>query len=124
MSSPAKPLTYLAFALMVLAGLLGGIFAAGYAFADLDTPQAIGSTAPWLVLAILLSVFAYVSRTIAPWALAALTAFTVVRTPIESALARLVDEPLTERPSRLYGEGGSHYQSQGLKLSKHFRAWV
>ena len=38
-------------------------------------------------------------------------------------VARLVYEPLTERPSRLYGESGSHYQSQGLKLSKHFRAW-
>lgn len=39
-------------------------------------------------------------------------------------VARLVYEPLTERPSRLYGQGGSHYQRQGLKLSKHFRAWV
>ena len=38
-------------------------------------------------------------------------------------VARLVYEPLTERPSRLYGESGSHYQSQGLKLSKHFRPW-
>ena len=38
-------------------------------------------------------------------------------------VARLVYEPLTDRPSRLYGEGGSHYQSQGLKLSKHFKAW-
>ncbi|PZU72678.1 MAG: 2'-deoxycytidine 5'-triphosphate deaminase [Brevundimonas sp.] len=38
-------------------------------------------------------------------------------------VARLVYEPLTERPSRLYGESGSHYQSQGLKLSKHFKAW-
>ena len=38
-------------------------------------------------------------------------------------VARLVYEPLTERPSRLYGEGGSHYQSQGLKLSKHFKVW-
>ncbi|MFN3352279.1 MAG: 2'-deoxycytidine 5'-triphosphate deaminase [Brevundimonas sp.] len=38
-------------------------------------------------------------------------------------VARLVYEPLTERPDRLYGEGGSHYQRQGLKLSKHFRDW-
>ena len=38
-------------------------------------------------------------------------------------VARLVFEPLTERPTRLYGEDGSHYQRQGLKLSKHFKAW-
>ena len=38
-------------------------------------------------------------------------------------VAKLVYEPLAERPSRLYGEGGSHYQRQGLKLSKHFRSW-
>lgn len=38
-------------------------------------------------------------------------------------VARLVYEPLTARPARLYGEGGSHYQRQGLKLSKHFRPW-
>ncbi len=38
-------------------------------------------------------------------------------------VARLVFEPLTERPTRLYGEGGSHYQRQGLKLSKHFKVW-
>jgi dCTP deaminase len=38
-------------------------------------------------------------------------------------VARLVYQPLTERPSRLYGENGSHYQRQGLKLSKHFRPW-
>ena len=39
-------------------------------------------------------------------------------------VARLVYEPLTERPSRLYGVGGSHYQRQGLRLSKHFREWL
>jgi dCTP deaminase len=38
-------------------------------------------------------------------------------------VARLVFEPLTERPARLYGQDGSHYQGQGLKLSKHFKAW-
>ena len=39
-------------------------------------------------------------------------------------VARLVFEPLTERPSRLYGFHGSHYQRQGLKLSKHFKVWA
>jgi dCTP deaminase len=38
-------------------------------------------------------------------------------------VARLIYEPLTERPSRLYGFHGSHYQQQGLKLSKHFKVW-
>jgi dCTP deaminase len=38
-------------------------------------------------------------------------------------VARLVFEPLSERPSKIYGFDGSHYQRQGLKLSKHFRAW-
>ena len=39
-------------------------------------------------------------------------------------VAKLVFEPMAERPSRAYGEGGSHYQRQGLKLSKHFRTWA
>ncbi len=38
-------------------------------------------------------------------------------------VARLAFEPLTERPDRLYGFGGSHYQRQGLRLSKHFAEW-
>jgi dCTP deaminase len=38
-------------------------------------------------------------------------------------VARLVYEPLTERPIRLYGDGVSHYQRQGLRLAKHFKAW-
>jgi dCTP deaminase len=38
-------------------------------------------------------------------------------------VARLVYEPLTERPSRLYGAQGSHYLRQGLRLPKHFRPW-
>ena len=36
-------------------------------------------------------------------------------------VARLVYERMTEMPRSLYGELGSNYQSQGLKLSKHFR---
>jgi dCTP deaminase len=39
-------------------------------------------------------------------------------------VARLIFEPLTEKPTRLYGDVRSHYQRQGLKLSKHFKDWV
>ncbi len=36
-------------------------------------------------------------------------------------VGRLIYERMTERPARLYGAGiASHYQGQGLKLSKHF----
>ena len=38
-------------------------------------------------------------------------------------VGRLVYERMLARPKQLYGQGiGSHYQAQGLKLSKHFRA--
>lgn len=36
-------------------------------------------------------------------------------------VAHLVYEALSERPESLYGENGSSYQAQGLRLSKHFR---
>jgi dCTP deaminase len=37
-------------------------------------------------------------------------------------IARLVYEELADRPAKIYGQGiASHYQGQGLKLSKHFR---
>jgi dCTP deaminase len=36
-------------------------------------------------------------------------------------VARLTFEALSQRPERLYGAGGSHYQRQGLRLSKHFK---
>jgi dCTP deaminase len=36
-------------------------------------------------------------------------------------VARLTFEALAERPARLYGWRGSHYQRQGLRLAKHFR---
>ncbi len=40
------------------------------------------------------------------------------------SIGRLVFEPLAAPADALYGAiGGSNYQGQGLKLSKHFRAW-
>jgi dCTP deaminase len=39
-------------------------------------------------------------------------------------IGRLVYEPLTETPDRVYGQVGSNYQKQGLKLSKHFKPFV
>jgi dCTP deaminase len=38
-------------------------------------------------------------------------------------IGRLVYEPLTEKPDKVYGQVGSNYQKQGLKLSKHFKAF-
>ena len=37
-------------------------------------------------------------------------------------VGRLAYERMTEKPDLLYGSGGSSYQGQGLKLSKHFKA--
>jgi len=36
-------------------------------------------------------------------------------------VAKLEFEPLSQAPEFLYGTNGSHYQSQGLRLSKHFK---
>jgi dCTP deaminase len=38
-------------------------------------------------------------------------------------VARLIYEPLSAPPDAYYGDVGSHYQGQGLKLSKLFEAW-
>ncbi len=35
-------------------------------------------------------------------------------------VAKLVFEAMCETPTSLYGQNGSHYQAQGLRLSKHF----
>ncbi len=35
-------------------------------------------------------------------------------------VAKLVFEPMSAVPQTLYGTNGSHYQAQGLRLSKHF----
>lgn len=39
-------------------------------------------------------------------------------------VARLIYEPLAAAPDHVYGEIGSHYQGQGLKLSKLFEPWI
>lgn len=38
------------------------------------------------------------------------------------AVAKLVFEPMAAKPDMVYGAQGSHYQSQGLRLSKHFNS--
>jgi dCTP deaminase len=38
-------------------------------------------------------------------------------------VGRLVFEPLTAQAAKLYGETGSNYRGQGLKLSKNFAPW-
>ena len=41
----------------------------------------------------------------------------------EQVIGRLRYERLTDRPEKIYGAGiGSHYQGQGLKLAKQFKA--
>ena len=37
-------------------------------------------------------------------------------------VCRLVYEPMASVPATLYGAGGSNYQSQGLRLAKHFHS--
>lgn len=37
------------------------------------------------------------------------------------AVARLLFEPMQDKPDILYGQNGSNYQGQSLKLSKHFK---
>lgn len=39
-------------------------------------------------------------------------------------VGKLVFEPLSGPVDKLYGESGSNYQGQGLKLSKHFALWT
>ena len=58
MSRTAKTLRYVAFALMALFGLLGGVFIAGEAFADPGGWRAITMTAAWSIPLIALSVYA------------------------------------------------------------------
>ena len=53
----SKSLKYVAFTLMALFGLVGGLFVAGYAFEDRDFWVATGLTAAWVVPLLALSVY-------------------------------------------------------------------
>ena len=57
MTHTAKVLRYVAFTLMALFGLLGGLFVAGEAFSDPGGWQAVAMTAAWALPLIALSVF-------------------------------------------------------------------
>jgi hypothetical protein len=58
MTHTAKVLRYVAFTLMALFGLFGGLFVAGEAFSDPGGWQAVAMTSAWALPIIVLSVFA------------------------------------------------------------------
>ncbi len=90
MTGAAKVLKYIAFTLMVLVGLVGGLFVAGYAFEDLDTWTAIGSTAAWLVPTVVLCLLALTSSSAVPTVFVVLTGLVSAFTLLDSAVG-LVD---------------------------------
>jgi hypothetical protein len=86
MTGTAKVLRYAAFTLMILVGLLGGLVVAGYAFEDLSTWAAIGSTAAWLLPTVALGVVAFrYPNESAPW-FVGLTGVAAVLTLLDSAV--------------------------------------
>lgn len=81
MTRMAKVLRYVAFTLMALFGLFGGLFVAGYAFDDPGGWVAVGMTALWVLALLALSVFA-IRRPVAAgpvfgWATALVVVFTL-----------------------------------------------
>lgn len=82
MKSTPRILRYAAFAVLALVGLIGGVFAAGYAFADLGTLLALGLTAAWVVPLVAMSVAALRwPEASAPW-LTVLTLAMVLLVPL------------------------------------------
>lgn len=65
MTGIASVLRYVAFTLMALFGLLGGLFVAGYAFEEPGGWAAVGLTASWVLPMAALSVFALLRPTTA-----------------------------------------------------------
>ncbi|HMM97099.1 hypothetical protein, partial [Phycicoccus sp.] len=90
MAGTAKILTYTAFGVMVLFGVVGGLFVAGYAFEDLSTWAAIGSTAAWLVPGVVLCLLALTTYSAVPTVFVGLTGLVSAVTILDSTL-NLVD---------------------------------
>lgn len=85
MTGFASVLRYVAFTLMALFGLLGGLFVAGYAFEDPGGWAAVGMTALWGVPLAAMSILALVRPAAAAPVFIAATALVAVFTLADSA---------------------------------------
>lgn len=84
MTGVAKVLRYTAFGLMVLFGLLGGLFVAGYAFEDPGGWTAILMTAGWALPMLALIVYALVRKQAAGPVFVAVTALVGLGSVVDS----------------------------------------
>ena len=86
MTGMARVLTWIAFSLMVLFGLLGGLFVAGYAFEDPGGWNAVLMTAGWVLPMLALVVYALVRKEAAAPVFIAVTVFVGLSTVLDSLL--------------------------------------
>lgn len=86
MTGTAKALKYTAFTLMVLFGLLGGLFTAGYAFEDPGGWGAVLMTVGWVLPMLALIVYALVRKEAAGPVFVAVTAIVGLFTVLDSLL--------------------------------------
>lgn len=84
MTGAAKVLRYTAFGLMVLFGLLGGLFVAGYAFEDPGGWTAVLMTAGWVLPMLALIGYAVVRKQAAAPVFVAVTAFVGLGSVLDS----------------------------------------
>lgn len=87
MTGTAKVLKYVAFTFMVLFGVLGGLFVAGYAFEDPGGWDAVLMTAGWVLPMLALVVYALVRKDAAGPVFIAVTAFVGLSTVLDSLLS-------------------------------------
>lgn len=93
MTGTARLLTNLAFAVMVLFGVIGGLFVAGYAFEDLSTWAAIGGTAAWLVPTVVLCLLTFSPHPAVPTVFVVLSGLVATFTILDATI-HLVDRDL------------------------------